>query len=120
MFIYSQATGRLWCDKGELVAVGYSGFGVGKNNPECQHIVDVGPIPRGLYGMGSAYNSSNVGPLSLPLNPIDHNAFGRTAFVIHGDSTTRPGAASKGCIILARDVRKLIAGSGDNFLKVIE
>lgn len=120
MFIYSQTTGHFWCDKGQRLGVGYSGFGEGKNNPERQFEVNVGPIPRGLYSIGAAYNSERVGPLALPLTPIDHDALGRTAFLIHGDSATRPGAASKGCIILPRALREMIIKSNDCFLRVIE
>jgi hypothetical protein len=45
--------------------------------------------------------------------------FGRSGFLIHGDSIIRPGTASRGCIILAREIREQIAASGDADLEVV-
>jgi len=49
----------------------------------------------------------------MNLSPIGHNAHGRTAFRIHGDSGIRPGTASEGCIILPLAIRQKIADSND-------
>ncbi|HYE46677.1 MAG TPA: hypothetical protein VEA44_12995, partial [Caulobacter sp.] len=49
-----------------------------------------------------------------------HEATGRSAFRIHGDSVRAPGTASKGCIILPRAVREAIWRSGDRDLEVVE
>jgi hypothetical protein len=46
--------------------------------------------------------------------------FGRSGFLIHGDSIARPGFASRGCIIAGRLIREAIAASGDAGLTVIE
>ena len=120
MWIYSQATGRLWDDNGNLKAVGYSGNGSGKNNPARQGLKNVGPIPRGLYSIGDWYHSKRIGPYAIPVNPVDHNCLGRTYFRIHGDSRSDPGNASKGCMIFPPDIRQDIIDSDDNLLKVIE
>jgi hypothetical protein len=45
--------------------------------------------------------------------------FGRTGFLIHGDSLQHPGRASNGCIILPRPIRDRIAASGDDQLTVV-
>jgi hypothetical protein len=45
--------------------------------------------------------------------------FGRSAFFIHGDSRTRPGTASNGCIILSRPTRTAIDRSDDKVLVVV-
>jgi hypothetical protein len=47
------------------------------------------------------------------------DTFGRSGFLIHGDSVAMPGTASHGCIILSRDLREQISASGDNQLEVV-
>ena len=117
---YSQTTGQLTRD-GKLVATGYAGKGAGKNNPKVEHLRDTGPLPRGRYRIGRPYEHSKLGPHVMNLQPIGHAAHGRTAFRIHGESTSRPGAASDGCIILSpRNIRQQISASGDNELIVVE
>ncbi len=45
--------------------------------------------------------------------------FGRSGFLIHGDSVSHPGEASEGCIILDRNVRETIANDDDKYLVVV-
>lgn len=79
-----------------------------------------GPIPCGLYTIGAHVDTMTHGPFVLPLTPSPQNEmFGRSAFLIHGDSKVAPGSASEGCIILSRSVRERIAKSGDHELRVI-
>ena len=118
MWIYKQSNGQLWHNS-EIFGAGYSGHGEGKNNPACEAIHDVGPIPVGLYRIGPAHISANVGPCTMALDPIDHDACGRTDFRIHGDSIHDPGGASHGCIIFPRKIRELISASDDKELEVI-
>jgi hypothetical protein len=125
MWTYIQKTGELLQD-GLHVALGYSGFDdpatgqEGKNNPELENVEDVGPIPVGKYFIGSPHDTLTHGPFVLPLTPDAANEmFGRSAFLIHGDSVVDPGTASRGCIIMARKVRTEVAQSGDRQLQVI-
>lgn len=120
MFIYSQHSGHLWSPEGEIVATGYSGYGNAKNNPEMEASKNLGPIPRGVYKFGEVYNSLRVGAFSIPLKPFKHDAHGRTAFVMHGDSRRNPGNASRGCIILPRAVREFVYENKQHLLVVIE
>lgn len=121
MWKYSQSTGNLYKD-GKPVTKGYSGNGrtlsEGRNNPAMETVVAKGPIPRGMWRIGKPYDSKNVGPFAMPLDPIDHNAHGRTAFRIHGDN--KANNASHGCIILPRQVREAIWNSGDRLLEVVK
>jgi len=119
MLIYKQKTGQLF--RGDtLIAVGYSGHDVGKNDPLSQHIHDVGPIPQGCYWLGEERDTAEHGPVVLPLIAVTGTeAFGRSGFLIHGDSVARPGAASHGCIILDRHVREDIATKKDRLLVVL-
>jgi hypothetical protein len=45
--------------------------------------------------------------------------FGRSAFLIHGDSIKAPGTASEGCIIQSNPVRTLVSKSSNRRLQVI-
>ena len=125
MWTYVQKTGELLRD-GLHVALGYSGFDdpetgqKGKNNPELQNVEEVGPIPVGKFTIGTPHDTLTHGPFVLPLTPDPGNEmFGRSAFLMHGDSVVEPGTASRGCIIMARAVRKQVADSGDKLLQVI-
>lgn len=118
--IYSQSTGILWAANGEIIHTGYSGYGTGKNNPKKQHIESLGPIPRGQWLMTEVYDSKKVGPFAIKLEPVGHDALGRTDFRIHGDSISSPGEASRGCPIFNRAIRETIWNSGDRVFQVIE
>jgi len=124
---YSQSTGRLTTESlspispGQLIGVGYSGAGEGKNDPSFDDVVDVGPLPAGHYKIGAPEDMEGGphGPFVLPLTPDPANEmFGRSGFLIHGD-TDPPGNASEGCIILPREVREAIAASPDKHLEVV-
>lgn len=116
--IYIQKTGNLYHGEELVQKNGYSGKGAYKNKPEMQNRVGKGPIPTGEYKISPLFNSSNTGPYALPLTPIGHNAQGRTAFQIHGDSIKNPGTASGGCIIMRRTTREKIWQSEDRTLIV--
>lgn len=117
---YAQKTGDLEQD-GRHVATGYSGAGDGKNNPNMQDVRNVGPIPEGDWTIdGPPINTENHGPYVLLLNPTaETETFGRSGFLMHGDSKEHPGGASEGCVILPRAVREKVWTSGDRDLKVV-
>lgn len=120
MWHYNQAKG--WLDKdGVLVSKNcYSGFGEGRNNPAYEAIPDVGPIPAGQWIIsGPPFYSPDHGPYCLRLSPAKGTiTFGRDGFLIHGDSASHPGEASKGCLIADRTTRARIYQSGDTNLTV--
>lgn len=120
---YSQSTGQLThVDKqtGERTraGTGQSGNGVGLYNPDMQNKPFVGPIPQGTYDIGRA--TTTKGPLTLPLTPRQGtDTFVRDLFRIHGDNSCGCQSASKGCIILPRNIRERINNSGVRKLKVV-
>jgi hypothetical protein len=119
MWTYDQLSGALGRD-GQHVATGYSGFGEGKNNPDKEQVHDVGPIPKGVYGIGPPHDTDTHGPHVMPLTPEPGtHTFGRDGFLIHGDSVHAPGTASLGCIILGPTIRNQISASGDQQIEVI-
>ncbi|WP_375393076.1 tlde1 domain-containing protein [uncultured Sphingomonas sp.] len=120
MWTWKQAAGELW-RAGGIVARGYSGLKLGKNNPAMEGAKGVGPIPEGRWRIvGGPYHSGNTGPYTLALQPEPGtNTFGRGDFRIHGDSIAHPGAASHGCIILARAVREQIWTSGEREFEIV-
>ena len=121
MFTYEQSTGRLLNDAGEVIGIGYSGAGENKNQPASQNLHDQGPIPQGTYTIGVPIPyTEEHGPFVLPLIPEPGNEmFGRSGFLMHGDAIHAPGTASKGCIILSRDVRNMVWESDDHRLQVV-
>ena len=115
---YTQATGELHNPQGDLVATGYSGHGEGVNNPAMERVECVGPIPRGEWMVGQAYQHARLGPVTMNLAMMSGDAFGRTLFRIHGDTGRGDRSASEGCIILPRSVRVAIDASDDGVLVV--
>lgn len=125
MWIYEQTSGKMYRPDGRLLATGYAGGNCGENpeginNHAMQHCRSIGPIPVGMYTIGSLIDRHrHLGPFVIVLEPYENNEmFGRSAFRIHGD-TTPPGNASEGCIILPRAARLEIAESTDRLLKVV-
>lgn len=131
MFTYNQFSGRLTGTVRDAIFdyFGYSGCGDGKNNPAMQDAADVGPLPCGLYTIELIADANG--------NPIDYEhkkapvfrlvpdstneMFGRSGFLIHGDSIAEPGTASHGCMIENKAVRELILDAvrdGNNRLEV--
>lgn len=122
MHVYKQNAGSIYHVDlfSVLLAHGYSGTPEHKNNPLAQQVQGEGPIPRGVYWIGEPRDTPTHGPFVLPLIAVTGtNTFGRSGFLIHGDSASHPGAASHGCIILDRATRERIHESKDVLLAVI-
>jgi hypothetical protein len=98
---------------------GYAGRGPGKNNPEAERLRNVGPLPRGSYLVYPPVYHPRLGPMAFLLHPVPTNAmYGRSGFLIHGDSPTKPGQASRGCIILGPAARAAIVRFRPDLLTV--
>jgi hypothetical protein len=119
------STGKLYDPNGICVASGYSGGNQGKNpegidNPADEPLKDIGPLPEGLYTLGEPVPQSHLGAFAVPLVPDPSNEmFGRADFYCHGDSVANPGCASKGCVIVPRQVREAMWKSNDHQLRVV-
>ncbi len=123
MYIYYQRTGHLLpstTGQDTLVATGYSGFGEARNDPVSERRPGLGPIPRGAYLIGDESKDETHGPVAIHLLPLTGTeTFGRSGFLVHGDSISAPGAASHGCIVVPRKVRESMADGGDRLLVVL-
>lgn len=110
---YNQQTGVIsW--NGDYKGIGYSGYPPNVNNPLAQNIEDSGPIPKGSYTICYIGDTPLHGPYVLQLSPArDNTMFGRSGFLMHSDSLSHPGFASKGCIICLLSLRQVIWGSKD-------
>lgn len=97
MHTYDQASG-LWTLPNGDTLTGYSGHDAGRNNPDMETVPTIGPCPRGLYTIGAPHTSPHTGPYTMNLDPVGHDACGRTALRIHGDNVAHD--ASEGCIII--------------------
>ena len=99
---------------------GYSGKEKGLNNPAMQGKRSVGPIPQGLWKIGSPYHNKHTGPYTMNLTPLPGtNTFGRNLFRIHGNNAAQNNTASEGCIVEKRSTRTRIWNSGDHLLRVV-
>lgn len=120
MWTYILTNGQLISPIGGLMAYGYSGLGLDKNQPAYENVAFQGPIPEGMYTVGAPYDSVDHGKYVLALIPDSDNVmFGRASFLLHGDSASHPGKASKGCIVLPRFARERVWLSGDRRLHVV-
>jgi hypothetical protein len=119
MWTYHQTSGQIFQGT-SLIAVGYSGYGAGKNNPADEAIEDEGPIPAGQWRIVAWHDTyEDKGPQVAQLEPVGHDARGRSGFLIHGDSSAHPGQASHGCIIANRPCRDQWRASGDTDITVV-
>lgn len=124
MFTFSLSKGQI--TDGTRVINAYSGaFGIWQNNPDYTNVHDLGPIPLGLWHIGTAFIDAEHGPCVMRLTPdAQTETFGRTGFLIHGDSIANPGHASKGCVAtngpIALADRTYINHSLDKELMVVE
>lgn len=115
---YKISTGEM--SREGFTARGYSGQPACKNDPAKCGIQNEGPIPPGLYTIGKPRDTDTHGPFVLPLTPdVANDMHGRSGFLIHGDSISKPGTASHGCIILPRIARNTVHASGDTSLEVV-
>lgn len=121
MWKYVISSGALVSPDGAAQFVGYSGQPECKNDPTKCSIPNKGPIPPGRYTIEAPRDTETHGPFVLGLAPHPENEmFGRSAFLIHGDSVSKPGTASQGCVIQPRAVRERVWASGDRELEVVE
>lgn len=118
---YVISSGHLYDDSGKLIGVGYSGHGLGLNNPRLVNVRATGPLPPGLYTIGDPKDPpDHLGPIAMPLEPDSHNEmYDRSDFFIHGDNAQLNHSASDGCIIMPHNVRQLISDGDDNKLTVV-
>lgn len=122
---YDQATGHLIDPTGAQVAVGYAGGNCGNdpdgvNNPDMQGEKQIGPLPVGIYTLGTVVPQSHLGPFAIPLIPdADNDMLGRGGFYIHGDTAAMNKSASEGCMIFSRAVREQVYGSDDHTITVV-
>ena len=122
MWVYSISKRTLSNDSYSLPA--YSGNGSFKNYVSATNIRNAGPIPIGDWLIGTAYDDPVRGRVVMRLTPsASTDTFGRSGFLIHGDSIHNPGNASDGCIVTngptALANRQYINASLDKQLKVI-
>ncbi|MES9996536.1 hypothetical protein [Desulfovibrio aminophilus] len=110
IYIYEQSTGKFFDSAGNLLATEYSGAGKGKNNPDMQHVPNIGPTPRGdweVVGVDQKRKGHRLILRPLPGNTVFETERRPKTFQVHGDflDPVKRGTASQGCIILPSLVR---------------
>src|SRR5579863_2380946 len=123
MWTWEQSTGQFYDAEMQPVGPpGYSGHGLGVNNPAMQADPDVGPIPCGMWQAVELLPESSHGPNAIRLEPMpETNTFGRTGFFMHGDEIAHVGEhlASEGCIVEPENVRIEFWNEPDHLLDVV-
>lgn len=83
---------------------GYSG--VALNDVHKENISNVGPLPHGSYTITKVYDDAARGRHTCVLTPASTNKmYGRSGFLIHGDTPSESHNASDGCIIMPLWIR---------------
>jgi hypothetical protein len=86
---------------------GYSGQDQYLNNLLYQADYKTGPLPAGIYTITAINDDPHRGPHTCVLTPDPANQmFGRSGFLIHGDTANRTHTASDGCIVAPLWVRQ--------------
>ena|ERR1700677_5103240 len=108
MLFYSQTEGS-WFDENSHIIVsgcesGNDNMGKDMNNPLSQCIHDRGPLPRGMYSIGTLEYQNAVKSMGCVLSPeIENNMCGRSGFFLHlrnlqHKAPDGTNASSDGCI----------------------
>lgn len=120
MWTYRQTTGSVIDANAAQAGIAYSGHGLGLNNPAMEAVASVGPIPAGQWKITRWHDHhGELGPVVAILEPVGHNAHGRSLFRIHGDDAAADHMASDGCIVANRTIRESWRASGDMDLTVV-
>ncbi|MDR3392467.1 MAG: DUF2778 domain-containing protein [Sulfuriferula sp.] len=91
-----------------FVGMGYSGHQDSLNDIHKQNLQGIGPLPAGLYVISKIYNDPERGRNTWVLTPDPRNKmYGRSGFLVHGDTPAQAHSASDGCIIMPYWVRCL-------------
>jgi hypothetical protein len=124
---YQISTGQLTDDDGTLIATGFAGNnsrpGVnpdhiqGLNNPAMVSVRCIGPLPPGLYRVGSWGDHPPVGPDSASLTQIGGETYGRDGFFLHGPGAD-PENSSEGCIVIGHLERIKVMGMNPTTITV--
>lgn len=98
--IYGAVDDKQNCERILYVGKGYAGSGACKNNPDCEHKRNEGPLPLGRYRVVHINHPRFRNPV-FRLEQLEGPTYGRSGFLIHGDAIgTKAGQASRGCIVL--------------------
>lgn len=123
VLVYAQSSGLMYLEDHDRNRItlgrGYSGQGTSINDPDSEGFGGRGPIPRGVWKVGSPIDSRTMGPHCIPLSPIGHDAYHRSGFYIHGDNKRVDRSASTGCIIMPPHIRRAITNLRIDVLEVI-
>lgn len=123
---YYQSSGHLVLCSNEggrcILARGYSGAPGYVNDPRSEGKIAKGPIPKGVWKLGHAVDHKTLGPVAIPLEPVEVPSLrrsGRSGFYIHGDNAKNDRSASRGCIVVHRATREAIRALGIRVLTVV-
>ena len=107
-YMYERYWGIFHDNSSTIVGCGYSGAASALNDIHKQNLAKVGPLPAGLYTIAEVYDDPERGQHTCMLEPARSNImYGRSGFLIHGDTKEEAHNASEGCIVAPYWVRHL-------------
>ncbi|POU00322.1 DUF2778 domain-containing protein [Escherichia sp. ESNIH1] len=116
---YDVKTAQFYHNGTYVFSARYAGADGYYNDPSKECVMGKGPLPRGTYHIGAPFFHPHAKKYTMRLTPSSsNNMCGRDGFLIHGDSISKPGHASNGCIILDLNYRIKIGTSHDHVLIV--
>jgi hypothetical protein len=94
--------------KSRIVGYGYSGQPSALNDIHRQNVQNVGPLPAGTYVINEIVDDIKRGKHTCVLVAAPTNKmYGRSGFLIHGDTEAEAHDASDGCIICPYLIRTM-------------
>lgn len=129
MWTYEQSSGKLYDSSGVLRGIGYSGQPPHTNVSADEGLVNLGPIPCGLWiAISVISHDPRLGNFVIVLEPDAETrarviALGRDpdSFRFHGERLAPPpGYASDGCMVNNIAVRQNFWYSGDHPIQVLQ
>ena len=125
--IYSITNHTITNDEGTILVPSYACYsgnnliGPDKNNVKSIATHDHGPLPLGLYYIGTWEMHPELGPNSAALTPDPkNNMYGRGGFYLHGPGGNDPANCSKGCIIVLHSFRLALSALKPSQILVIQ
>jgi hypothetical protein len=144
MLKYEQPTGTLFDPTGKVIAVGYSGNGLGLNNHAVEHVAKVGPLPAGdtagsgkwlMTDFSGTAHYEDKGPAVIHLTPLPDDAGSiewaaryldgvkenplDEGMLVHGDNAQLNFSASEGCMIMKLSARLRMWAEEDKTVQVV-
>lgn len=120
MITFSVGKGMLYAADGSVIGPAYSGAPGHVDVATDDGLKALGPIPLGMWQIGTPFDDQHLGPFAMRLTPCDGTeTLGRGSFLIHADNAKHNQTASEGCIIAPPLERRQVWQDPDHLISVV-